>query len=81
MIQFLNLGIAQLQVDTNYESEFDFQFVSSEEVPPPLPPKIVNLDEEMKIHSSSPSALGVEHQLESGEVLQCHAMLSESSGK
>ena len=63
----------------NYESEFDLQFVSSEEVPPPLPPKSVNLDDEIKIGSSSPSALEIEHQLESGEVI--HAMSSESSGK
>ena len=56
-IQFFNPGITQLQEDMNYESEFDLQFMSSEEVPPPLPPKIVNLDEEMRIGSSSPSAL------------------------
>ena len=79
MIQILNPGITQLQEDVNYESEIDLQFVSSEEGPPPLPPKIVNLDQEMRTGSSSPSALEIEQQPGSREVL--HVMSSECRGK
>ena len=81
MIQFLNPGITQLQDDMNSECELELQFVSSEEIPPPLPPKIVNLDEEMRIGSFSHSVLEREHQLGSGDIEVQHAMSSESGGK
>ena len=63
------------------ESSLALQFVSSEEVPPPLPPKTVSLDEEMRTGSFSHSVLEIEHQTGCRDLKVQHAMSSESGVK